>query len=92
MRRHKIKWFNVILFVVLGYFSYVCVQQQVEISKIHSEMKTTTVQLEQVNQHNEALREERERLSTPAYVEKLAREELGLVKPGEVPYMQNGKK
>ena len=92
MRRHKIKWFNVILFVVLGYFSYVCVQQQVEISKIHSEMKTTTVQLEQVNQHNEALREERERLSTPAYVEKLAREELGLVKPGKVPYMQNGKK
>lgn len=91
MRRHKIKWFKIIFFVVIGYFVYVCVQQQFEISKIHSEMELTKNKLEQTNQLNESLQEERNRLSTPAYVEKLAREELGLVKPGEMPYIQKGK-
>ena len=27
------------------------------------------------------------KLNSPAYVEKIAREQLGLVKPGEVPYI-----
>jgi len=33
---------------------------------------------------NKELKEEIERVKSPAYVEKIAREELGLVKPGEI--------
>lgn len=33
-----------------------------------------------------ALEQDRQRLSTPAEVERLAREELGMVRPGEVPF------
>ncbi|CQR72945.1 hypothetical protein SpAn4DRAFT_3405 [Sporomusa ovata] len=36
---------------------------------------------------NNTLIAEKEKLSTAAYIEKVAREQLGLVKPGEVPYI-----
>jgi len=39
---------------------------------------------EQLRDQNDLLREEIRLLHTPAYIEKLAREQLGLVKPGEV--------
>jgi len=31
--------------------------------------------------------DEKKHLASPTYVEKIAREQLGLVKPGEVPYI-----
>lgn len=37
-----------------------------------------------LQEQNAALREEMRLLQTPQYIEKLAREQLGLVKPGEV--------
>lgn len=37
-----------------------------------------------LRQQNAILREEMKLLQTPAYIEKLAREQLGLVRPGEV--------
>lgn len=37
-----------------------------------------------LEEHNAILREEMKLLQTPRYIEKLAREQLGLVKPGEV--------
>ncbi len=37
---------------------------------------------------NEKLEEEKKQLQTPEAIEKVAREELGLVKPGEVPYVR----
>jgi cell division protein DivIC len=42
----------------------------------------------QLVQKNQNLQEEIRRLNTPDYVEQLARRELGLVKPGEVPITQ----
>jgi cell division protein FtsB len=41
-------------------------------------------ELEQLRQQNVQLREEIRLLNTPEYVERLAREQLGLVKPGEI--------
>ena len=41
----------------------------------------------ELEQSNKSLADEKSKLSSPAYVEKIAREELGLVKPGEVPYI-----
>lgn len=37
---------------------------------------------------NTVLKEEISRLNTPEYIEQLARQDLGLVKPGEVPIAQ----
>ncbi|MCX7780141.1 MAG: septum formation initiator family protein [Negativicutes bacterium] len=74
-----------------GYFFYVLAGQQLELNAIHRETEASRQKLEQLKQVNASLNEELERLKKPSYIEKLAREELGLVKPGEVPYIPAGK-
>jgi cell division protein FtsL len=43
-----------------------------------------TRELERLQRQNAQLREEIRLLNTPEYIERLAREQLGLVKPGEI--------
>lgn len=89
--KRRINWFRLFLIGIFAYFLYVSAGQQGEIRAITQETETTKAQLEQETKLNQSLKEERDRLKTPEYVEKLAREELGLVKPGEVPYIPAGK-
>src|SRR3970282_1624490 len=42
-------------------------------------------EVQALRRNNAQLREEIRRLHTPEYIERLAREQLGLVKPGEIP-------
>lgn len=90
-RKIRIKWFRLAVFMIAGYFIYLIVGQQSQLSAIEAENKLTRQRLEQAIQVNAALKEERDKLNTPAYIEKIAREELGLVKPGEVPYIPAAK-
>jgi len=76
------------MIAIILYTDYVCVNQQLQYAAISREMEATKTQLEQLQQTNEAMGQEKQKLSTPAHVEKLAREELGLVKPGEIPYVR----
>lgn len=43
--------------------------------------------LAQVKETNEQLKEETQRLNTDAYIEQQARERLGLIRPGEEPFL-----
>lgn len=87
-RKYRLNWFRVVMIAIILYTVYVCVNQQLQYAAISREMEATRTQLEQLQQTNEAMNQEKEKLSTPAHVEKLAREELGLVKPGEIPYVR----
>ncbi|WP_312562167.1 septum formation initiator family protein [Anaerospora sp.] len=87
-RKYRLNWFRVVMIAIILYTVYVCVNQQLQYAAISREMEATKTQLEQLQQTNEAMGQEKQKLSTPAHVEKLAREELGLVKPGEIPYVR----
>lgn len=54
-------------------------------------LQRETTRLERVKrnlqEHNAQLREEFRLLHTPAYIERVAREQLGLIKPGEIALM-----
>lgn len=89
--RYRVRWFRLLLLCVTGYFVYVIAGQQMELQVINKEKEAASQRLEQLQQANTHLNEERARLAKPAYIEKIAREELGLVKPGEVPYIPAGK-
>lgn len=89
--RYRIRWFRLLLLCLTGYFVYVLSGQQMELQAINKEKEAARQRLEQLQQANTNLNEERARLAKPAYIEKIAREELGLVKPGEVPYIPAGK-
>ncbi|MDT8902786.1 FtsB family cell division protein [Anaeroselena agilis] len=85
--KYRIRWFRVTVLAVVGYCLYVLAGQQMEMNALNRETEATRIRMEQLRQANETLADEKKKLTTPAYVEKLAREELGLVKPGEVPYV-----
>jgi cell division protein FtsL len=54
------------------------------------ELQTLQAELAGLQDRNEDLREQVEQLKTPEGVEQLARESLGLVKPGEQAYVVTG--
>lgn len=85
--KYRIRWFRLTVLAIVGYCLYVLAGQQMEMNAVNREVEATRIRLEQLRQSNQSLNEEKGRLSTPAYVEKIARDELGLVKPGEVPYI-----
>ena len=55
---------------------------------IYQEKQHIEQQLQELQQRNEELEQEKAKLQDPKTIENVAREELGLVKPGEVPYVK----
>lgn len=53
--------------------------------RLHREAARLDREVATLRRENAQLREEIRRLHTPLYIERLAREQLGLVKPGEIP-------
>ena len=79
------RWYIVItLFVV--YFSSVLISQQFHLNQVADDQIAADTRLELAKREHEELLKERELLDDRDYLEKVAREELGMVKAGEVPY------
>ena len=90
-KRFQLNWFRLaLLFFGLG-FAYFFVHQSFEIWAIHQETVASKLKLEQVQEIQQSLADEKMRLHSLDYIEKIARDDLGLVKPGEVPYLSNNK-
>ena len=70
-------------FVVFFTFSYI--RQFVTMNRIQKEIDSKQSQLDEVKQKNDRLQEEVEKINSDSadYLEKLARERLGMIKPGE---------
>ncbi len=71
----------IVVFVV--YFIYVMIWQQVLLSKKSKEIDALEKQIIAATQQAEELEKELENLSDPEYLERIAREKLGLVRPNE---------
>lgn len=65
------------------YFVYVMIWQQVTISKKNKEIDALQEKISAASQQTEKLQEELDNLNDPAYLERVAREKLGLVEPNE---------
>lgn len=90
-RRFRIKWFR---FIIMGFFiygAYLIIGQHNQLNAINRETENTRLRLEEANKSKAVLLEERSRLNDRSYIEKLAREDLGLVKPGEAPFITGPK-
>lgn len=70
-------------FIVFFAFSYI--RQFITMNRIQKEIDIKQLQLEEVKQKNDRLQEEVEKINSDSaeYLEKLARERLGMIKPGE---------
>lgn len=80
-----------VIVLVAAYFIYVMIWQQVMISNKNEEIEALSKNIEQATQESERLRQEVENLSDPEYIERIARETLGLVRPNERVFVDSNK-
>ncbi|WP_196592025.1 cell division protein FtsL [Pectinatus frisingensis] len=92
MKKRRFNIFIVITVAVIGYFIYVAVEQQIYINNITQERIAVDKQLAKAKKENAELKQEKEALEDPQYIEKIAREELGMTKKDEIPYVSSNKK
>ncbi|MCJ7687933.1 MAG: septum formation initiator family protein [Clostridiaceae bacterium] len=78
---------TVILAFALVYVFYVLIQQQITMVRQKKDIQKYNVELQRKTEENKLLQDEVELSKTDKYLEKLAREILGLVKEGETPVM-----
>ena len=74
------------IFVLIGflmYFVYVMYDQQKVMSAKEVEMNNIQTKIQEESKLNEDLKKQKEMLNSDEYIEKVAREKLGMVKPGE---------
>jgi cell division protein FtsL len=70
-------------FIIFFAFSYI--RQNITMNRIEKEIGSKQSQLDEVKQKNERLQDEVDKINSDSsdYLEKLARERLGMIKPGE---------
>lgn len=87
--KKKIGIKRVILAFVFMYVFYILIQQEVTMVRQKKEIQKYNVELQKKKEDNKLLQDEVELSKTDKYLEKLAREILGLVKEGETPVRDN---
>lgn len=85
-QKRRFSWFFVIMAGVIVYFSSILISQQIYLSQVRDDQAVAEVRLAAAQKENEALRQEREKLEDLSYIERIAREELGMTRKGELPY------
>ena len=85
-KRSGFNWFALIMFVVIAYFGTVLFSQQLHLSHVAENQRIADKKLAAAQAENDKLRKQYEELQNLDNIEKLAREDLGLAKEGEMPY------
>lgn len=82
--RKKITLRGIVIIVLLSVFAFNVVKQTMAIKRINNDIAEKSEQLNEKKEENRKLQAELERVqSNYDYLEKLARERLGLIKEGE---------
>jgi cell division protein DivIC len=85
--KKKFSIMGVVLVFFIGYVCYIVTRQQVTMSRQKKELQKYNVEIQKKKQEKKILQDEVQLSKTDKYIEKLAREILGLVKEGETPVM-----
>lgn len=92
MIRKIMERFIIFSFVIMiVYLGFIIIKQEVYLSQVKDQTIIAEERLNKAKQINEELTTEKNKLNTTEYIEKVAREELGMTKPGEVPYISEEK-
>jgi len=84
MNKRKISKLWIVAVVgLVWYFSYILIGQQKELFTKRAEMSDLQAKIEQGEKLKKVLLKQNDDINSNEYVEKVAREELGMIKPGE---------
>lgn len=82
-KRYKVDYLRVILIITLVYFSVTVVRQQFSINEYNVKINSFKQDIAQANEKIDELKEIETKVNDSEYIESVARNELGLVKPYE---------
>ena len=85
-RSRRPRWFVIAMLIILGYFGSMIVSQGIYLSHVHEDQRIAAERLAAAQAENDRLQAEKNHLGELPYIEKLAREELGMTGAGELPY------
>ncbi|TYP50874.1 FtsB family cell division protein [Thermosediminibacter litoriperuensis] len=84
--KKRFKLGRIIFILFLVYFVYTFTVQQLKINDLRRQELELSQEMSRLVEERDRLKKEIELLNTESYIEKLARDQLGLVKPGEILY------
>lgn len=78
-----------LLLLLIGYVSAMLINQQTQFNYIRSQKQQISKQIAELKEENQRLERQIDLSNTDEYIEKVAREQLGMVKDGEVRYLDD---
>lgn len=88
----KIKWKKLLFWgVILAFFGLIFIKQQITIEKLHDKQNQYEEQLSHLQERNAKLTSQLEQTQSDDYIVKMAREKLGLIKRGEILFIDEDK-
>lgn len=90
-RKKSLNIVHVISFAFIVYFGFTFFNQQLKINKYNSQIEMYTKEIESKQQLVEYYNNKNENITSDEYIESVAREKLGLVKPYETVYVDSNK-
>lgn len=80
---------KLLLILTILYVTYVFISQQITLSKYSTEAAYYEQMKQNEQERNTTLLDEKENINSDEFIEKMAREELGLVMPNETIYVDS---
>jgi cell division protein FtsL len=74
---------SIVMILLAVYLAYSLTAQYITIRNARAQEARIQAQIEEIKKENEKLKDEIERMQSDEYIERIARERLGLIKPGE---------
>ena len=90
-QRRQINWFAIIMIILFLLAAFKLWEQAITYRDLSQDRIKAEERLKAAQEENEKLMNEKAQLDDPEYVEKLAREQLGMTKQGEIPYVYSKK-
>jgi len=87
MKKRKLKFKSLFIFVFMVYAVITIINQQFSISELKASEQASFDKIEAVRKENDKLVEMINNATSAEYIERMAREQLGLVKAGERVYI-----
>lgn len=89
MKGKKLNFRKIIVSLLLIYFSFILVKQEMSMVRLNAEARSASIEFQKVKATEEQSRAQLEESKTnpKSFAERQAREKLGYIKPNETPVM-----
>lgn len=86
-RLRRLRWRKVLVCGFLGYMGLILLLQEINVVRLHRELSQLRQQVRAAHEYNAALYRRIRMMSSDAYIEQVAREQLGMTRPDEIPFL-----